>query len=74
MDHDQLHRLEPGGDVLGVGVGLEDVLALDVDRPERAVAGGVEHIVDAQAGLGIELDTPVLLEQRCARRTSWMWR
>ena len=39
-------------DVLGVGVGLGDVLALDVQPPERAGERGVEHVRDAQAGLG----------------------
>ncbi len=32
VDDHAVHRGEAGGDVLGVGVGLEDVLALDVDR------------------------------------------
>ena len=35
--------------VLGVGVGLRDVLALDVQRPEGAVDRRVEHVGDAQA-------------------------
>ena len=33
VDDDAFHRREAGGDVAGVGIGLEDVLALDVDRP-----------------------------------------
>ena len=37
--------------MLGVGIGLENVLALDVEALESAVDGGVEHIGDAQAGL-----------------------
>ena len=67
VDDHAVHRREPGGDVLGVGVGLEDVLALDVDRLERAIDRGVEHVGDAQARLGVERDAPVLLEQRARR-------
>jgi hypothetical protein len=35
------HRLETGGDVTGIGIGLQDVLALDVAPAERAVGCGV---------------------------------
>ena len=58
---DAFHRLEAGRDVMRVGVGLQDVLALDVDALERAVDGGVEHVGDAQARLRIERDAPQAL-------------
>jgi hypothetical protein len=61
--HDHaFHRREARRDVLGVRIGLQDVLALDVDALERAVDGGVEHVRDAQARLGVELDAPQALE------------
>ena len=58
---DAFHRREAGRDMLGVGVGLQDVLALDVDALEGAVDGGVEHVGDAQAGLVVELHAPQAL-------------
>ena len=58
---DAFHRGEAGGDMLGVGVGLQDVLALDVDALERAFDGGVQHVGDAQAGLVVELHAPQAL-------------
>ena len=58
---DAFHRLETGRDVVRVGVGLQDVLALDVDALERAVDGGVEHVGDAQARLRIERHAPQAL-------------
>src|SRR5690606_34752946 len=63
MHDDQLHRREPGRDVLRVRVRLHDVLALDVEGAEGAIDSGVEHVVDAQARLTVERDAPVLLEQ-----------
>src|SRR5262249_25155768 len=41
--------------------------ALDVDALERAVDGGVEHVGDTQAGLLLELDAPVRLEELAGR-------
>ncbi len=67
VDDDAFHRGKAGRDMLGVGVGLEDVLALDVEALEGAVDGGVEHVGDAQARLVVELDAPELLED-VARR------
>ncbi len=62
--HDQaLERGERGRDVLGVRVGLRHVLALHVHRPETAVECRLEHVRDAQAGLGLELHTPFGAEQ-----------
>src|SRR5258705_11203227 len=37
LHHDAFHRREAGRHMLGVGVGLQDVLALDVDALERAI-------------------------------------
>jgi len=55
LHHDQIHRGEAGGDVLGVGIGLENVLALDVKALESAVDGGVEHIGMRSPGSGSSL-------------------
>ena len=60
--HDHaFHRREAGGDMLGVRIGLQDVLALDVDALERAFDGGVQHVGDAQARLVVELHAPQAL-------------
>ena len=49
-------------DVLRVRIGLRDILALDVEPLEAAVERGVEHVRNAQAGLGVERDVPRLFE------------
>jgi len=53
--------------MLGVGIGLENVLALHVKSFERPVHGRVEHIGDAQAWFFVELDPPIRLERRARR-------
>ena len=58
---------ERRGDVLGVGVGLRDVLALDVEALEAAVERGVEHVGDAQARLGLAAATPQAASKMRAR-------
>ena len=68
MHHDALHRGEAGGHVLRVGIGLHDVLALDVDAPERAIQRRVDHVGNAQAGLGIQRHAPLGLVDRAHRR------
>ena len=67
LHDDAFHRREAGRHMLGVGVGLQDVLALDVDALERAVDRGVEHVGDAQARLLVERHAPSALEQRARR-------
>ena len=69
LDDDAFHRREPGGDVLGVGIGLQDVLALDVEALEGALDRGVEHVGDAQARLGIERRRPTP-PRTCSRTAS----
>ncbi len=51
-------------DVVRVRIGLRDVLALDVHATEVTRDGGVEHVRNAIARLGIDRDAPVLLELR----------
>ena len=74
LHHHAFHRRQARGHVVGVGVGLQDVLALDVDALERAVDGGVEHVGDAQARLGVEVHAPRRLEQARASPSSEMCR
>ena len=62
LDDDAFHRRQRRHHVLGVGVGLQDVLALDIEALEGAVDGGVEHVGNAQARLRVELDVPHRLE------------
>ena len=52
LHHHAFHRGKAGRHVLGVGIRLEDVLALDVEALERAVDGGVHHVGNAQARFG----------------------
>ena len=48
--------------MLGVGIGLQDVLALHIEAHEGALDRGVEHVGDAQARLRVELDVPQRFE------------
>ena len=50
--------------VHGVRVALGDVLALHEEALEVAVDRRVEHVRDAQAGLGLDRVSPQRLEQR----------
>ena len=59
---------ERGLDVVGVRVGLGDVLALDEQALEGPLDGAVEHVRDAQPGLGVERAPPELLEDVTDRR------
>ena len=73
---DAFHRGKPGGDMLGVGVGLQDVLALDVDALERAVDGGIQHVGDAKARLVVQLHPPqafIDVAHRFARDVAVTW-
>ena len=48
--------------MLGVGIGLGDVLTLDEECLELAHHGGVEHVGDAHAGIAAQLRAPQRLE------------
>ena len=67
LHDDALHRRERGGDVIGVRVGLREVLALDEQPLELATDRGAEHVGDAQARLGVDGRAPACLEQRARR-------
>ena len=62
LDHDAFHRGHPGGDVLRVGIGLDDVLAFNVNALERSFAGGIQHVGDAQAGFVLQRNVPGFFE------------
>src|SRR3546814_9587382 len=66
MDTNDLHRRQPLRNMMRVGIGLENILALDVERAECAVDCGIEHVGDAQPRLRIDRDAPVRLEQRAS--------
>ena len=68
LDDDEVHRPQRRLDVLGVGVGLGDVLALDVEAAEGAGQRRVEHVGDPQARLGVEGQAPQVLVDRRGRR------
>jgi hypothetical protein len=63
VDHHALHRRQPGRDVLRVGIGLRQILALHEQALEAALDGGIQHVGDAQARLGIDLAAPFLHQQ-----------
>ena len=48
--------------MLGVGIGLQNVLALYVDALEAAVDGRVEHVRDAKPWLMVEGNAPKAFE------------
>ena len=54
VDDHALHRGKARRDVLGIGIGLENVLPLYVDRLEAAIDGGIEHVRDTQTWLRIQ--------------------
>ncbi len=58
LDDDALHRCKAGRNMVGIGIGLEDVLALDIDALEGPIDRGIEHVGNAQTGLAIDLDAP----------------
>ena len=63
LDDQEVERLHRGQHVLGVGIGLGDVLAEDVHRLQPAVDGGVEHLRDGVALVAGEIHAPGLLER-----------
>ena len=67
LHDDAFHRRERRGHVLRVGVGLRDVLALDVQALELAVERRLEHVRNAQARLVLQLHAPGVLELRAHR-------
>ena len=67
LHDDAFHRAQARGDVLRVGVGLGDVLALQVEALERAVDRLVHHVGDAQARLVAERHAPQALEHLARR-------
>ncbi|MNL74855.1 hypothetical protein D3C87_2005590 [compost metagenome] len=62
MHHDAFHRRQTGRYMLGIGIGLQDILALDIDALERAIDGRIQHVGNAQARLIVERHAPELLE------------
>ena len=70
VDDDAFHRRQRRHHMLGVGIGLQDVLALHVEAHEGAFDRGIEHVGNAQARFRVELDVPhrfELLAHRVAR-------
>ncbi len=62
LDHHAFHGLQARYHVLGVGIRLRDVLALDVESLEGASHCLVQHVGDAKAGLAVERHAPEGLE------------
>ena len=58
LHHDAFHRAQARGDVPGVGIGLGDVLALNVEPLERALDRFIDHVGNAQARLLAERHAP----------------
>ena len=64
LHHNAFHRRQPGGDMMGIGIGLEDVLALDIQPLEAAIDRCIEHVGDPQARFGIDLGAPQIGKDR----------
>ena len=62
LHHHAFHRRKTRGDMLGVGIGLRRILALDVEGLEAAVERGLEHVGNAQARLRIDRHAPLGVE------------
>ena len=64
MHNDAFHACEPSRDMPRIGIGLENVFALNVEALERPIDGSIEHVRNTQARLVIKLRTPQRLEHR----------
>ena len=62
VDNDAVHRSKTRRDVLGVGVGLQDVLTLTVKALEGALDRRIQHVGDTQAWFIVDLDAPDLFK------------
>jgi hypothetical protein len=63
--HDHaFHRRKPCGDMLGIRVGLQDILTLNIDCLEYAINCGIEHIGYPQSGFRIDRNTPFGFKHR----------
>ena len=67
VDNHAIHRRQTGCDMLGVGVGLQNILALTVEALEGALDRRVEHIRDAQTRFTVDFHAPEILENRANR-------
>ncbi len=74
LHHHAFHRGQSGGDMFRVRVGLENVLALNVNALEGTFAGGIQHVGNAQAGFVLQRNLPGLFEQTDATLSSETWR
>ena len=63
MDNHAFHRRQACRYMFGIGVRMQDVLTLHIQRLEHAIDSGVEHIGNTQAGFGIKRDAPVIFKQ-----------
>ena len=64
VDDHAFHRGKARRHVMRVGIGLQDVLSLAVQALERPLDRGIQHVGNAQARLGVDLDPPGVLEDR----------
>jgi hypothetical protein len=62
LDHHAFHRSQSGRHVLRIGIGLQDVLALNIDAFKAAFTSGVQHIRNAQSRLVLQRYVPSLFE------------
>src|SRR3546814_19383219 len=65
LNDDALHRCQRLGYMLGVGVGLNDVLALAIQALEGAAYGRIENVRNAQARLGWKIGRESCRERGC---------
>ena len=67
LHHDALHSGERGRDVLGVRVGLDNVLTLAVQTHEGVIEGRLEHVGDAQPRFRLQRHPPMVFKERTHR-------
>src|SRR5471032_1322590 len=64
LHHDAFHGRQRRGDVLGIRVALGNVFALAIQALKAAAKGGLEHVGNAQARIGLQGHVPGLFELR----------
>src|SRR5579875_60345 len=59
-------------DMLGVGIGLSNIFALNVQAFETSVERGIEHIRNPKPGFGVQLHAPFPFESRSYLRVRYV--
>jgi hypothetical protein len=72
--HDHaFHRRQAGRDMLGIGVGLQDILALAIQALERALDRRIQHVGMRRPG-SLSILTPQRLSKIARTSSFFTWR